>query len=221
MSKISLLLLLIVLSAGTAEASFFSPKYDIEYLPYNHTEASAVKSKVCNSVLDQYDKLYDELDRRMALHIKEINSRTTRSSFVVNWDKRLFLNEMPIKSFSELKTVTEEAIRDCLVTHKDTQAEKEKEQNKKEQREKAKDRLAKRQTAIQDALLKCDMEFLARLNEKEKMQTFKERQVCTKNKSGNNQAVVKNTSNTDLILMLMKQIELLTKQLELLKSKNQ
>ncbi len=211
--------LFLSLFALQADASFFAPKYDREYIPYNEAEAS--KTKSCNSVLASYDKLYDNLDAKMALQ-KQNNTRTDRSNFLVGWESRLFLGEATVRSFSELKTVTEEAIRDCLVANKETEALKKAEKEAKEKKEKAKERAEKRQLAIQKALSECDMDFLNRLNQAEKMQTFKQRQSC---KNGVSNSTIKQpevaTSNNELIMLLMKQIELLSKQLAELKAKTQ
>ena len=223
MKKISIFIVLL-LFAGQAEASFYVPKYDRDFIPYNHEEASDANFSSCDDVLESYDDLYDDVDKKMAVR-KLGNSSTNRSNFVIDWEQRLFLDEVPVRSFNELKTVTEEAIRDCLVELKKS----EKELAEKKQKERVKNKVEKRQIAIQEAISNCDLEFFDHMNKKEKMQTFKERQQCkdrTKNTSTSD-TVSTTTNKTDvstqkleLIQSLMKQVEMLIKQLAELKAKS-
>jgi hypothetical protein len=140
-------------------ASYYAQDYDPSYLPYNFQEAVNADYSGCNTVLDQFDNGYWQLDEKF----EALRKGTTYTGPV--W---VPVAKQSAFNLDQLRTYTEEEIRLCLIDyreHEEEQAQEVEEKAKKEVEEKA---IAERQAEVQEAIVKCDFAFFEKMTSTEK-----------------------------------------------------
>jgi hypothetical protein len=167
------LLLALLIVPNLSIASYYAQDYDPSYLPYNFQDAVNTNYSGCNTVLDQYDSGYWELDDKF----KALRTGTAYDGPV--W---VPMGSQSAFNLDQLSTFTEEEIRLCIVDYRGYQEKQAKEAEEKAEKEAEKKALAERQEAIQKAITECDSEFFENMTSSEKRETLNEREAC-KNKS--------------------------------------
>lgn len=174
---VSIVTLLFIVSFSVAEAGYYAQDYDPDYLPYNFQDAADADFDGCNLVLHQYDDISDKIDRLINIQ-KTGNSSTNRDNYVIPWTERPYVNDVRVGSFSELKTVTEEEIRLCMIDYREYE-ELEKQEAEAQAKKEAQLRWdIKYQKDIDEALENCDFDYFGNMSNEEKMKTYDGRKAC-------------------------------------------
>jgi len=161
-------------------ASYYAQDYDPSYLPYNFQEAVDADYSGCNTVLDQYDDGYWQLDEKF---------EALRKGTAYNGPVWMPIGKQSAFNLDQLRTYTEEEIRLCLIDYREYE-----EKQAQEAEERA---IAERQAEVQKAVTNCDFVFFEKMTSAEKMQTFDEREAC-KNKTVSTPAPVSTPTPTPI-----------------------
>jgi hypothetical protein len=175
-------ILLFAFFFNTADAAYYASDYDPDYLPHNYQEAVNTGYSGCNDILYQYDNVYDRLSD--SLREYQLNQPwADKESFTLEIGRSPGMEGQHIQSFSQLQSVTEEEIRQCLGDYR-LWLERQK-QLEEEQAKRAAEK--ERETAVQQALSECDFDFFLTMSESEKMASYDERKACELAKSNQTQ----------------------------------
>ncbi len=158
-------------------ASYYAQDYDPSYLPYNFQDAINSDFSDCETILWQYDENYSQMSKLLEEQRKTYPGKN-KENFFVSLPIKLFIDDTRVTTFPELKTITEEAFRVCLIDYRNYQEEQEEKAEAEAKKEAEAEALVKRQKEIEEALANCDFDFFEEMTNSERMKTYDEREAC-------------------------------------------